>query len=140
MLRSNNVPMSGTGRRPRIRVTTPFWCDEDGFTSRDFKVVTTTGTWILVTLWMAIELIWGKATTQHLEFYQSVSQVFMVLLGGMAANQVLTGWSYSRATTQTHPGDVAAGRIPDVIDYNPMTPDRAPGQENPPGKSGERND
>jgi hypothetical protein len=65
----------------------PFWCDTDGFTSRDFKVVITAGTWLASTVWMAYLLMTGQATDLHLRFYSNVSQVFMVLLGGMAVQQ-----------------------------------------------------
>jgi hypothetical protein len=69
------------------RAGKPFWRDADGFTSRDFKVVLTGLTWLAATGWMVWLLMAREAGEFHLRFYSNVSQVFMVLLGGMAINQ-----------------------------------------------------
>lgn len=71
-----------------------FWRDSDGFTANDFKTVVTCGTWFACTCWMAWLLMGGDggASDLHLRFYSNISQVFMVLLGGMAANQFGSMW------------------------------------------------
>jgi len=74
------------------RAGKPFWCDADGFTSRDFKVVTIAGTWIGATVWIGYLLMTGQATELHLKFYANISQVQMVLIGGMAAQQFGSMW------------------------------------------------
>lgn len=87
--------------RPQLPLRTdraggPFWRDSDGFTSRDFKVVLTGGTWLLATVWIAVLLMLGLATELHLRFYANISQVFMVLLGGMAAQNFGSMWFAGR--------------------------------------------
>lgn len=74
----------------------PFWRDSNGFTSRDFKVVVTTGIFACATIWIAWLLMTGRATALHLEFYRQIAQVYMVLLGGMAAQQFGSMWMAGR--------------------------------------------
>lgn len=73
----------------------PFWKDVDGFTTRDFKVVVTSLTWLSATAWMVWLLMGGDggASELHLRFYTNISQVFMVLLGGMAMTQFGSMWA-----------------------------------------------
>ena len=81
-------------RRPPSKEATgrPFWRDTDGFTTRDFKVVLTGLTWLASTAWMVWLLMAREAGDLHLRFYSNVSQVFMVLLGGMAVQQFGSMW------------------------------------------------
>jgi uncharacterized protein YhhL (DUF1145 family) len=100
-----------------------FWCDDDGFTSRDFKISITGGTWFMTTVWLAVLLVLRSITSEHLEFYRIVSNVFMVLLGGMAGTQVIHSLQNRPTHTTQHYYDVPAGMVPSNVSYQPMSPD-----------------
>ncbi len=84
--RNDGFPTTVSGRT--------FLTDSDGFTARDFQTIITSLTWLGSTAWMAWLLVGGNggASDLHLRFYSSVSQVFMVALGGMAAQQFGSMW------------------------------------------------
>ena len=89
----------------------PFWRDEDGFTTRDFKVVTIALTWLsLIVARIVLLRVFRETITSDYavivlrelaSIFADVTKVMMVLVGGMAMMQFGSMWGGGYGSTMS---------------------------------------